>query len=156
MLDQEIDAAFPERWNTRLYREPCLACDRERANAVENRTRRRKRGEARLHVTGDQIVHGRAGATKRYMHQLDGGFGLKKLRGEVCSTADPARGDGDFLRVGFRERDKVLYCFGLYRRIYEKDHRSGSDKTDRREVADRIVMHTLLDRRDDGVRHVGE
>ena len=57
---------------------------------------------------------------------------------------------------GFRERDEVRRGLGLHRRIDEEEHRSGADQTDRREVADRIVMHALLDRRNDGVRHVGE
>ena|SRR6516162_5789321 len=88
MLDHEIDAAFPERRNTRRRREPRLACDRERANAIEDRTRRRERGEARLHVTGDEIVHGRAGAAKRHVHELDAGFGLKERSlAEILPTA---------------------------------------------------------------------
>jgi hypothetical protein len=90
------------------------------------------------------------------MHELDAGFGLKELRGEVGGGADPARGDGDSFRVGLRERDEVLRCLGLHGRIDEKNHRSGADQADRREVADRIVMHALLDRRNDGVGHVGE
>src|ERR1700692_3996337 len=104
MLDDEIDANFPERRNARPRRQPRLACYRERANAIETRTRRRERGEARLHVTGNQIVHGWTGAAKRQMHELDTGFGLKKLRREVSGTADSARGDGDFLRIDFRKR----------------------------------------------------
>ena len=61
-----------------------------------------------------------------------------------------------FSGLGLRERDEVRGCLGLHRRIDEKEHRSGADQTDRREVADRIVMHALLDCRNDGVRHVGE
>jgi hypothetical protein len=156
MLDDEIDVVLPERRNTRRRREPRLACDCERANAIEDRTRRRERGEARLHVTGDEIVHGRAGAAERHMHELDAGFGLKELRREVGGTSDSARGDGDFFRLGLRERDEVLRCLGLHRRIDEKNHRGGADQADRREVADGIVMYPLLDRRNDGVRHVGE
>jgi hypothetical protein len=61
-----------------------------------------------------------------------------------------------FFRVGFRERDEVPGCLGLHCRIDEKKHRSGADQTDRCEVADGIVVHALLDRRNDGMRHVGE
>ena len=88
MLDYKVDAAFPERRNTRLRGQSRIACDRERANAVDNRTCRRERGEGRLHVTCDQVVHGRAGAAKRHMHELDAGCGLKKLRGEVGGAAN--------------------------------------------------------------------
>src|SRR5215831_1965613 len=143
MLDDEIDAVVPERRNTRPRRQPRLACDRERANAIEHRARRRERGEARLHVTGDQIIHGRAGAAKRHMYELDAGSGLKKLRGEVGGAADTARGDGDLFRVGFRERDEVPGGLRLHRRIDEKKHRSGADQTDRREVADGISTSEL-------------
>src|SRR5215471_14956784 len=106
MLDDEIDAAFPERRNTRARRQPRFACDRERANAIENRARRRERGEARLHVTGDQIIHGRARAAKRHMHELDASSGLKKLRGEVGGATDTARGDGVFSGSAFASATK--------------------------------------------------
>ena len=71
-------------------RQPRFACGRERAHAVENRARRCERGEARLHMASDEIVHRRAGAAKRHVHELDAGFGLKKLRGEVGGAANPA------------------------------------------------------------------
>ena len=58
--------------------------------------------------------------------------------------------------LAFASATKSARCLGLHRRIDEKEHRSGADQTDRREVADRIVMHALLDCRNDGVRHVGE
>jgi hypothetical protein len=48
-------------------------------------------------------------------------------------------------RVGFRQRDEVLGCLGLHRRIDEEKHRSGADQTDRCEVADGIVLHALTE-----------
>jgi len=39
-------------------------------------------------VTGDEIVHGRAGAAKRHVHELDAGFGLKERSlAEILPTA---------------------------------------------------------------------
>jgi hypothetical protein len=40
--------------------------------------------------------------------------------------------------------------------LTKKKHRGGTDQSDRCEIADRIVVHALLDRRNDGVWHVGE
>jgi hypothetical protein len=40
--------------------------------------------------------------------------------------------------------------------LTKKNHRGGADEADRREILDWIVMHPLLDRRNDGVRHIGE
>src|SRR5262249_6058440 len=97
--------------------------DRERANAIEHRARRRERGEARLHVTGDQIIHGRAGAAKRHMYELDAGSGLKKLRGEVGGAADTAQAmvifSGSVFASATKSRAVSAFTAGLTKKNIE-------------------------------------
>src|SRR5262249_27701561 len=90
------------------------------------------------------------------MHELDAGYCLEQLGCQVGSAADAAPSNSGLSPPRLCEPGELAQGLRFYLRIDEKEHGGGADQGNGRKVGDGIVLHSLLNRRNDGVRHVGK
>jgi len=118
--------------------------------------RRGHGGEHDVHLPREEVGEcGRRAAVRHVVH-VDAGHHLEQLARNVGATADAGRGHIDFAGIGFGVGDEVGNCLGRNRWVQHQDVGVANDASDRRDIADKIVIELVVERRVDRVRRADQ
>ena len=105
--------------------------------------------ELHLDAARDEVDQRRPGAAIWNVRDVDAGERLEQFGGQEIERADAGRAVADRARLRARERDQVAHRFDREILVDDEHRRAGGDLHDRREVAQQVVGHVLLDVRVD-------
>jgi len=95
-------------------------------------------------LSADEVGHGGRNAAIRDVNQVDTRHHLKQFTKDMRGTSDSTRCHVDLARIGFRIGNELGQGLGWNRRVHDHDVWKSDDRSDRRDVAQKIETELVI------------